>query len=99
MLAAHSLITERVRERVRAERLDLSADPTVAERLVRDELRDYAERSLAGTLPSLGDEQAALGRVLADLTGYGLCSRTSTTPPSKKSGSTPPTPSSSRARA
>jgi len=37
MLAAHSLITERVRERVRAERLDLSADPTVAERLVRDE--------------------------------------------------------------
>ncbi len=68
---AVSVITERVRERVRAERLDLGADPTAAERLVRDELRAYAERSLAGSLPTLGDEQAALGRVLADLTGYG----------------------------
>ena len=53
MSAAHSVITERVRERVRAERLDLSADPAVAERLVRDELRVYAERSLAGSLSRL----------------------------------------------
>ena len=71
MPSAVSVITERVRERVRAERLDLGADPTAAERLVRDELRAYAERSLAGSLPPLADEQAALGRVLADLTGYG----------------------------
>lgn len=71
MPSAASVITERVRERVRSERLDLAADPTAAERLVRAELQAYAERSLAGSLPPLVDEQATLGRVLADLTGYG----------------------------
>ncbi len=71
MPSAASVITERVRERVRSERLDLAADPTAAERLVRAELQAYAERSLAGSLPPLVDEQATLGRVLADLTGLG----------------------------
>ncbi len=71
MSHAVSTITERVRRRVRDERLDLSADPAAAERLVREELRDYAERSLAGSLPPLPDESHALGLVLADLTGFG----------------------------
>jgi pilus assembly protein CpaF len=71
MLTAHAAITDRVRERVRSERLDFAADPHAAERLVLDEVRRYAERSLAGSLPNLGDEQVALRRVLAELTGYG----------------------------
>src|SRR5690554_501183 len=69
MSSAVSAITDRVRERVRSERIDVASDPGAAERLVRDELRAYAERSLAGSLPSIGDEVAAFGRVLADLTG------------------------------
>lgn len=71
MSSAHTAITDRVRERVRTERLDLSADPSAAERLVRDELRVYAERALGGSLPVIGDEALVLGQVLADLTGYG----------------------------
>lgn len=71
MSTAVSAITDRVRERVRAERLDLRRDPEGAERLIREELRRYAERSLSGSLPRILDEAAAFGQVLAGLTGYG----------------------------
>ncbi|WAB80791.1 hypothetical protein OVN18_09455 [Microcella daejeonensis] len=71
MSTAVSAITDRVRERVRAERLDLRRDPEGAERLIREELRRYAERSLSGILPRIPDEAAAFGQVLAGLTGYG----------------------------
>ena len=71
MSTAVSAITDRVRERVRSERLDLHRDPETAERLVREELRSYAERSLAGSLPRIADEAHAFGQVLAGLTGYG----------------------------
>jgi pilus assembly protein CpaF len=71
MSTAVSAITDRVRERVRSERLDLLRDPEAAERLVREELRVYAERSLAGSLPRIADEAHAFGQVLAGLTGYG----------------------------
>jgi pilus assembly protein CpaF len=71
MSSAVATITERVRHRVRTERLDLHRDPDAAERLVREELRTYAERSLAGSLPRIADETHAFGQVLASLTGYG----------------------------
>lgn len=64
-------ITDRVRARVRSERVDLHRDPEAAERLVREELRFYAERSLAGSLPRIHDEARTHGEVLAGLTGYG----------------------------
>lgn len=71
MSSAVSVITDRVRERIRSERLDLRRDPDAAERLVREELRSYAERSLAGSLPRIADEAHAFGQVLAGITGYG----------------------------
>ena len=72
MPSAASLITARVRDRVRAERLDLHRDPAAADRLAREELRRYAERSLGGgTLPVIDDEAQTLGEVLAGLIGYG----------------------------
>lgn len=64
-------ITDRVRARVRSERVDLHRDPDAAERLVREELRVYAERSLSGALPRIHDELRTHGEVLAGLTGYG----------------------------
>lgn len=64
-------ITDRVRARVRSERVDLHRDPEAAERLVREELRVYAERSLSGALPRIHDEARTHGEVLAGLTGYG----------------------------
>jgi len=72
MPSAASVITTRVRDRVRVERLDLHGDPAAADRLAREELRRYAERSLGGgTLPVIDDEAQTLGEVLAALVGYG----------------------------
>ncbi|MER3389462.1 MAG: ATPase, T2SS/T4P/T4SS family [Microcella sp.] len=72
MPSAASHITARVRERVRGDRVDLHRDPAAAERLAREELRSYVERSLGGAaLPTVVDEAQTLGAVLASLTGYG----------------------------
>ncbi|MCW4386583.1 ATPase, T2SS/T4P/T4SS family [Salinibacterium sp. SYSU T00001] len=66
-----ALITERVRERVRREGVDLSGDRAVADRLVRDEVQRYSERALGGSVPMLADEHEAARRIVADLVGLG----------------------------
>jgi pilus assembly protein CpaF len=57
--AAVDLITDRVRDRVRREGVDLAADSDIADRFVREELRSYSERALGGSAPLIADEQAA----------------------------------------
>jgi pilus assembly protein CpaF len=69
--AAVDLITNRVRERVRREGVDLAADSTLADRFVREELRSYSERALGGTAPLIADEQAAARTIIAAVTGLG----------------------------
>ncbi|WP_167052152.1 ATPase, T2SS/T4P/T4SS family [Salinibacterium sp. ZJ77] len=64
-------ITERVRERVRRDGVDLHADRRVAERYVRDEVQRSAELALAGAGPLLTDEAGIARQVLAALTGLG----------------------------
>lgn len=71
MTAAVDLITDRVRERVRREGVDLAADATIADRFVREELRSYSERALGGTAPLIADEQAAARTIIAAVTGLG----------------------------
>ncbi|TQL48588.1 pilus assembly protein CpaF [Homoserinimonas aerilata] len=71
MSQAVSIITERVRERVRREGIDLGGDRELAGRLVRDEVRSYSERALAGTLPMLADEQGTARDVIASIVGLG----------------------------
>lgn len=71
MSAAVDLITDRVRERVRREGVDLAADAALADRYVREELRSYSERALGGTAPLLADEAAASRQILAAVTGLG----------------------------
>ena len=71
MNAAVNLITDRVRERVRREGVDLAADSTLADRFVREELRSYSERALGGTAPLIADEQAAARTIIAAVTGLG----------------------------
>lgn len=68
---ALSLITERVRERVRRDAIDLTADRSIADRLVREEVQRYSERALGGAVPMLADEREAEKRILADLVGFG----------------------------
>jgi len=69
--AAVDLITDRVRERVRREGIDLAADSQLADRFIREELRSYAERALGGSAPLVDDEAAASRQILAAVTGLG----------------------------
>ena len=69
MSSAIASITDRVRERVRLEGVELTA--TVAHDLVRDEVQRYSERALGGSVPLLADEASTTRQVLATLTGFG----------------------------
>jgi pilus assembly protein CpaF len=71
MPSAVTTITERVRERIRADGADLRGGAGIAERYVLDEIQRYSERALGGSLPLLSDERDAARQVLAALTGYG----------------------------
>jgi len=68
---AVQVITERVRDRVRREGVDLASDHTLARRFVDDEVRSYSERALGGSAPLLADEAVAAREVVASLTGFG----------------------------
>jgi pilus assembly protein CpaF len=68
---AVQLITDRVRDRVRREGVDLASDETMARRFVDDEVRSYTERALGGSAPMLADEAATTREVVASLTGFG----------------------------
>jgi pilus assembly protein CpaF len=70
MSQAVTIITDRVRDRVRRDGVDLSG-LGVAERYVRDEVQRYSERALGGSLPLLADEGHATSQVMATLTGFG----------------------------
>ena len=70
MSAAVDLITDRVRERVRRDGVDLATDAELADRYIREELRSYSERALGGTDPLI-DEAAASRQILAAVTGLG----------------------------
>ncbi|SDH91933.1 CpaF family protein [Agrococcus jejuensis] len=65
-------ITEMVRDRVRRDGVDLRAGGDLADRYVRDAVRNYSERALGGAHPLLDDEQAATRSVLAAITGFGV---------------------------
>ena len=71
MTNAVQVITERVRDRVRREGVDLASDHMLARRFVDDEVRSYTERALGGSAPLLADEAVAAREVVASLTGFG----------------------------
>jgi len=71
MTDAVRLITDRVRDRVRREGIDLTADAPRAAAYARDEVRRFTERSLGGSLPLVSDELRTEREVLASLTGFG----------------------------
>lgn len=73
MTSAIGLITDRVRERVRREGVDLAreTDGELTARFVRDEVQRYSERALGGSQPLLADEADVARQVVATLTGFG----------------------------
>ena len=72
MSKAVSIITDRVRERIRLDGADLASDRTLAGRYVHDEVQRYSEHALGGSLPLLVDEQQAARDVVAAIVGFGV---------------------------
>ena len=96
MDAADLLLTE-VRELVRARGIDPIKDNSDLERLVTEAEDDYLRRSDAGLVPPLVDPTGARCHVLDSMAGLGPLQISSTTSPSRRSGSMPPVVSSSPA--
>ena len=72
MPSALAFITDRVRERVRLDGVDLGTDRDLAHRYVHDEVQRYSERALGGSLPMLLDEALAARQIVATITGFGV---------------------------
>lgn len=72
MPSALALITDRVRERVRRDGVDLGSDRALADRYVWDEVQRYSEKALGGSLPMLADEAHTARQIVATITGFGL---------------------------
>jgi pilus assembly protein CpaF len=66
-----SIVAERVRERLRAERSDPSRDPELAAQVARAEVRRHNDFALARGLTPVDDESACVREVLASVTGFG----------------------------
>jgi pilus assembly protein CpaF len=66
-----TLVAERVRERLRAERADPARDPEFAAQIARAEVRRHNDFALARGLSPVDDEPACVREVLAVVAGYG----------------------------
>ncbi|MEY2849558.1 MAG: hypothetical protein RI885_2225 [Actinomycetota bacterium] len=72
MSSAITLITDRVRERVRRDGVDLARDTALAGEYVRAEVQRYSERALGGSMPMLADEALTARQIVASITGFGV---------------------------
>ena len=66
-----SVVAERVRERLRAERSDPTRDPEFAAQIARAEVRRHNDFALARGLSPVDDETACVREVLAAVAGFG----------------------------
>jgi pilus assembly protein CpaF len=64
-------VESEVRELIRRSGLDPSRDPRAIDRLVREAVADYDERSLHGGLPTLANVEEAVKSVLDAVAGFG----------------------------
>ncbi|WP_026059581.1 CpaF family protein [Microbacterium yannicii] len=66
-----TLVAERVRDRLRAERADPARDPDFAAQIARAEVRRHNDFALARGLATVDDESACVREVLAVVAGFG----------------------------
>ena len=66
-----TVVAERVRERLRAERSDPTRDPEFAAQIARAEVRRHNDFALARGLAPVDDETACVREVLAAVSGFG----------------------------
>lgn len=69
--SAVAAVTERVRERLRAEQADPTRDPELAARIAASEVRRHNDYALARGLDPVDDEAGCVRDVLAQLSGFG----------------------------
>jgi pilus assembly protein CpaF len=69
--SAPAVVAARVRDRLRAERIDPSLDPEAAQRFALAEVRRHNDVALARGLPLVEDEAACVRGALAQVTGFG----------------------------
>ncbi|GAA1959323.1 CpaF family protein [Microbacterium deminutum] len=69
--APAALVAQRVRERLRAERMDPAREPDLAAQIARMEVRRHNDFALARGLAAVDDETACVREVLASVAGYG----------------------------
>ncbi|TQJ31812.1 CpaF family protein [Microbacterium sp. SLBN-146] len=69
--APSAVVAQRVRERLRAERLDPAREPDAVAKLVRAEVRRYDDFALARGATPVDDEAACVKEVFAAVAGYG----------------------------
>jgi pilus assembly protein CpaF len=72
---AIAVVEDEVRELVRRRGLDPATEPGAIRLLINEVVADYEERSLAGTLPPLGDTQATARDVFDSVAGFGALQR------------------------
>jgi pilus assembly protein CpaF len=72
---AVATVEAEVRELIRRGGLDPASDARALDRLVRDAVADYDERSLHGGLPALADVEAAVKSVVDTVAGFGPLQR------------------------
>ena len=101
---AHSALVEQldaqVREVVRREGVDPQRDAPVVRRIAEGVVRDHDERSLTGVVAPVADAAAVVGELVARVSRLrAAAAATSTTRPSRRSGSTTRAGSSSPATA
>lgn len=72
---AVATVEAEVRELIRRGGLDPASDAHDLDRLVRDAVADYDERSLHGGLPALADVEAAVKSVIDTVAGFGPLQR------------------------
>lgn len=65
------VVAARVRDRLRAERIDPALDPAAAHRFALAEVRRHNDVALARGLPLVEDEAACIRAALAQVTGFG----------------------------
>ncbi|KAA9110307.1 ATPase, T2SS/T4P/T4SS family [Microbacterium rhizomatis] len=69
--SALSVVTERVRERLRSEQTDPARQPDVAAQVARAEVRRHNDFALARGFATVDDEASCVRDVLAAVAGYG----------------------------
>ncbi len=66
------LLADEVRAEVRSSGVDPQRDPAAVHRLAREVTRRHEQRSLTGAVAPLADEQAAVGEIVARVSGLGV---------------------------